>query len=566
MAANLRFLRGTYANLQNQGVVDGSIYITTDEPGLYVDYKAPNETEVKRHRVGDYRIFANLDALKQHYGTNKPSTTCLYYLSESNILACYDGTTFKQINSQKTLDDLLSSFSTLSRVSGDGVEVLHTIGASGGDSHSASFSMESLNPTGLKITSGANANPGAVKFRVKETNTTAVLGTANNKLTLTTTTTGTGADGSAINSSDSSSIKFAGDGLTVSTTTAGKNAVVTVKNNDKLVQTVQNGSFVVTLQRNGETDNTSSATFTPKVLYGKGTQATASLNTNSQFELDVYTSGQVDTLLNQKLTAVNAMRFKGSVASQSDLPAIADKVQIGDTYIVSAISTFQAVANGSTSVSAVSAMPGDLLIARGTEAAGSATEEGYITEGLQWIYVPSADDTMTLSAAANGENVIITSQQGAADAQTVIQFASDEMIDIGFSNKTATISHKKQTTKPTGTQDTTEQESTDAIEGIITGIAFDDWGHITGYTYRNVTVHNTYTKSIAQSVKSGAPTTMTLGGSSTVLTTLTDSDNQTLSAAMTIAADTNSAVAIKAANGTGTAGPTITIGMVWTDF
>lgn len=562
MAANLRFLRGTYANLQNQAIADGSIYITTDEPGLYVDYKAPNESEVKRHRVGDYRIFANLDALKAHYGSSKPSTTCLYYLSEQNILACYDGTNFKQINSQKTLDDLLGGFTSLGRVGTNGeIEIVHSIASDGGDSHSAQFSLESLDTDSLKITNDGTK----VKFRAKDTTSSATLGTSGNKITLTSATTGTDAAGAAVNDSSSTSVSFAGEGLTVTTTTAGADATITIENKDTLTSTVQNGKLVVTLNRNGETSNTSSASFEPKVLYGKGSQSTAALGASSQFELDVYTSGQVDQLLNQKLTAVNAMVFRGNVGSQDDLPKLSDNPRIGDTYIVSQAAAFDAVVNGGTTPTSVSAMPGDLLIARGTESAGSATAEGYITSNLQWIYVPSADDTITLTAVENSGKVVITSQQGAADADTVVQFATDDMLSIAFSNKTATISHKKQATKPAGTKDNAAQDTVDTIAGIVTGLTFDDWGHITGYTYRDVEIHNTRVESIQQSIRTHVAN-MTAGASAAVLTTLTDTDSETMTSAFSVAADANSAIAIKTAAGDAASGPVVTIGMVWTDF
>lgn len=559
MATNLRFLRGTYTNLVNQPVVDGSLYITTDEPGLYVDYKAPNEAEVKRHRVGDYRVFANLDALKAHYGASKPSTSCLYYLSDDNILACYDGTNFKQINSQKDLNQLLKSFTSAAKVTSGVIEIGHTIEAANGDSKTASFSVESLDTEALKITNDGTK----LKFRAKDTDTVAALSTTSNKITLTNTISGTDATGAAVNEESSTSVSFAGDGVAVTTTTAGKDSVITIKNNDTLEAAINDqGQFAITLNRNGDAGNSDSAVLTPQVQYGKGTTAIAKANTTGLFALDVYTSGQVDALISDRLAAANAMVFRGSVASQDGLPKLSDEPHIGDTYIVSENATFTAMKAGATAPSAISAMPGDLLIAQGTEGTG-----GTITEGLKWIYVPAADDTVTLTAQSNGNKVLITSKQGAADEKNVIQFASDDMLEWSFSDVTATISHKKQATKPQGTKDNTEQKTEDTITGIITGISYDDWGHVTGYTYRDVTVHNTRIESAAMQIKSGsAVADLTAEAQTTVGLVLTDTDGDAISAAMSFAAAEDTAIAIKTAAGNANSGPVVTIGMVWAEF
>ena len=559
MATNLRFLRGTYTNLTNQPVADGSIYITTDEPGLYVDYQAPNESEVKRHRVGDYRVFANLDALKAHYGTAKPSTSCLYYLSDDNILACYDGTNFKQINSQKDLSQLLKTFTSAAKVTGDVIEIGHTITSAKGDSKTATFSVESLDTDALKITNEGTK----LKFRAKDTDTVAALNTASNKITLTNTISGTSAAGTAINQASTSSVSFAGNGVSVTTTTAGKDSVITIENKDTLDAAVNaQGQFVITLNRNGASNNSDSAALTPQVQYGKGTTQIAKANTSGLFALDVYTSGQVDALISDRLAAANAMVFRGSVASQDGLPTVADGPHIGDTYIVSEIATFTAVKAGAAAPSAISAMPGDLLIAQGTEGAA-----GTITGDLKWIYVPAADDTVTLKAQSNGNKVLITSKQGVADEKNVIQFATDDMLELSFSDVTATISHKKQATKPKGTKDNTAQGTEDIITGIVTGLSYDDWGHITGYTYRDVTVHNTRIESAAMQIKSGTSVTnLTAGAQTTVGLVLTDTDNDAISAAMSLKAADNTAIAIKTAAGTADSGPVVTIGMVWAEF
>ena len=586
MATNLRFLRGTYANLLNQPKVDGSIYITTDEPGLYVDYG--ND----RLRIGDYRIFKNLTELQNHYTTTKPSTTCLYYLSDDNILACYDGTSFKQINSQKTLFDLLKSFSATVGTKDGKVQVVHSIGDGTTDTKSSQFFVTSNNTNALTVdVSGTDT----VALKVKNTDTVAKVNTANNKVTLTSTISGTDVNGAAVNTPTTSSVEFVGSGVDVATTTTGENAKITITNNDSLSSQVQkvsnNAKFITTLARNGDTNNTSSVSFTPIITYGNETKSAAVVDvdatdkTKVTFDLDVYTKSQIDLLINKKLTAVDAMRFKGKISAQSDLPALADNPRNGDTYIVSTSSSGVSLVvslDGGTTTQTVTAQSGDLLIALGDENQGTASGEGYITANLRWIYVPSADDSMSLTMSAVGsDGVRLQSQQGAAEASTVFQLLSDDILTIawdgGATKKAATFSHNKQftdstalTTAQDGTKVEVEQAKDSTITHLVTGLTFDAWGHVTGYTWRDVEVHNTRVTGVAHALKSGTVISAynkgTTDASTTVITTLStnDPDNPTLSAQFTLVADKDSAVAIKSANTSGN--PTVTIGMVWVDF
>ena len=592
MAANLRFLRGTYANLLNQPKVDGNIYITTDEPGLYVDYGT------NRLRIGDYRIFPSLDALKAHYRDAgvSPSTTCLYYLTNDNILACYDGTNFKQINSQKSLMDLIHSFSATVTTANDKVTVAHTISADATNTNtkSSAFTIESGNKNALKV-SGSN---GAITVTAKDTSTVAKINTsADNKVTLTSTLSGKDANGADITPvKTTSSVEFVGTGITVSST-EGETGKITITNNDKLSAQAQmsgnNAKLITTLRRNDDSNNTSSVSFTPIITYGNSAKSAATVaidatdKTKVTFDLDVYSKTQIDTLINKKLTAVNAMRFVNKVSSEDDLPELADKVRVGDTYIVSAGNagaSFTVSLDGSTTTQVITAQSGDLLIAAGKENEGTATSEGYITENLVWVYVPSADDTMTLTMSAVGsDGVLLQSQQGAAEASTVFQLLSDDILSIawdGASNKkSATFSHVKKfadssalTTAQTGSEDTSAADQTldGTVQHLVTGLTFDAWGHVTGYTWRDVTINNFRITEIQNSIQAGTVISDYAKGdadaSTSIVTTLSTNDttNPTMSSKFTIKADKNSAIAIKSDN---TAkNPSVTIGMVWVDF
>ena len=69
---------------------EGTFYITTDERAIYLDVDSST-----RIRIGDFQEFATLAELQAN--TN-PSTTALYYVTELNVLAKWDGTKYVQIN------------------------------------------------------------------------------------------------------------------------------------------------------------------------------------------------------------------------------------------------------------------------------------------------------------------------------------------------------------------------------------------------------------------------------------------------------------------------------------
>lgn len=97
------FKKGTLDNLPAAKTA-GTIYVTTDERAIYLDVDAST-----RIRLGDFQEFATLAALQAN--TNR-STTALYYITELNCLAKWDGTEFIQIN--------LDTGATSAEVVGDG--------------------------------------------------------------------------------------------------------------------------------------------------------------------------------------------------------------------------------------------------------------------------------------------------------------------------------------------------------------------------------------------------------------------------------------------------------------
>ena len=87
--ANVAFKKGLLAALPSTHA-EGTFYVTTDERAIYLDVDSST-----RIRLGDFQEFANLSALQANAN---PSTTALYYIADSNVLAKWNGTAYVQIN------------------------------------------------------------------------------------------------------------------------------------------------------------------------------------------------------------------------------------------------------------------------------------------------------------------------------------------------------------------------------------------------------------------------------------------------------------------------------------
>lgn len=95
--ALINFKKGLLASLPST-YAEGTFYVTTDERAIYLDV-----ADDKRIRLGDFQEFADLAALEANAN---PSTSALYYITDGNILAKWDGAKYVQINVQKTLAEL----------------------------------------------------------------------------------------------------------------------------------------------------------------------------------------------------------------------------------------------------------------------------------------------------------------------------------------------------------------------------------------------------------------------------------------------------------------------------
>lgn len=98
--ANLKFLKGNYASLGNATIAEGQILVTKDTRELFVDVDAST-----RIKIGDFTVIGTLAELEALDATKVP-TSRLYYVEDGNILARSNGTTWIQVNKQKSAEEL----------------------------------------------------------------------------------------------------------------------------------------------------------------------------------------------------------------------------------------------------------------------------------------------------------------------------------------------------------------------------------------------------------------------------------------------------------------------------
>lgn len=136
--AKIAFKKGLLANLP-AAKTEGTFYVTTDERAIYLDVSADS-----RIRLGDFQEFATAAALQANVN---PSTSALYYVSDINCLAKWDGTKYVQINRD-------TGYDTIS-VSGDGDIVTNIV-------------EDNVNPRKLNITKGKKIGTIPTSIEVKD--------------------------------------------------------------------------------------------------------------------------------------------------------------------------------------------------------------------------------------------------------------------------------------------------------------------------------------------------------------------------------------------------------------
>ena len=543
--AKLRFLRGLEANLPT-AMTDGYVYVTTDTRAMYVDYKNADGA-LARIRIGDVLTVANIAALPTI--ANAKDGVLYYCLAENILCTPYgsgSGRDWKQINKQKTLSETIGTMTFTAAAATDGANMTIKM-TSGGETKDASLGVAGgtnvkVGVTDGKVTVGAKDTivTGAIAVGAREAGGAAI--------TLTNTTGGTAADGTALSGTTAGgTIGIVGTGAKVSQS----DNVITVNGKVTVANTfAADGAFTTKITHADNTTATSTAV-TPKVKYGANGDQEAMFNSGTA-TLNIYSKNEVDTAIDAKLKAANAMTFKGTMgatgATVKQLPASAS---LGDTYIVIDNGSYSYKAVGATSATSQSCRIGDMFIA----GPGEEDTNGLLRT-LVWTYVPAGNDDLPIASATATTSSIIFKSTLSNETSTVGTVAVGDGMKATAAGTTFTIAHGDVTTAAptTGTAVAQTPGAAKTTYTAITGVTIEN-GHVTGYETKELTVVDTASASASLTAAAVAD------GGATVTLNVKDTANNSKGNAITVKASGNSAAYVSAG-----ANNTIVIDTVWGTF
>lgn len=543
--AKLRFLRGLEANLP-AAMTDGYVYVTTDTRAMYVDYKG-TDGALARIRIGDVLTVANVAALPI---IANAKDGVLYYCLAENILCTPYGVgaarDWKQINKQKTLSETIGTMSFTAAAATDGANMTIKM-TSGGETKDASLGVAS--GTNVKV----GVTDGKVTIGAKDTTVTGAISVGAREaggaaITLTNTTGGTAADGTALSgSATGGTIGIVGTGAKVSQA----DNVITVNGKVTVANAfAADGGFTTKITHADNTTATSTVV-TPKVKYGADGAKEAVFKSGTA-TLDIYSKNEVDTAIDAKLKAANAMTFKGTMgATGATVKQLPTTASLGDTYIVIDKGSYSYKAVGATAATSQSCRIGDMFIA----GPGDEGTDGLL-KTLVWTYVPAGDDDLPIaSATATTSNIIFKSTLG-NQTSAVGTVAVGDGMKATAAGTTFTIAHGDVTTDAPTTGEAVAQTpgAAKTTYTAITGVTIEN-GHVTGYETTELTVVDTALASASLTAAAVA------NGGATVTLNVKDTANNSKGNAITVKASGNSAAYVSAG-----ANNTIVIDTVWGTF
>lgn len=499
MAANdkVMFKLGSQSSideiLKQKGVAGsyqvGAFYLTNDSDRLYV-----GQADGLKLLNRSVRVVTTVSEMEQITPKHKDD---FVYISDKNILAVYNGTSWTQIN-----PDTLSYVTDLTDVIGsevNGASITTTLTQT-----TAKDAQKTITGTKVKI-AGVN---GAKVEGDTDTNTINITGdtytlsssidtdtsdakikTANIKLT------------SALGQATSNvKVKAASQNVSIAAIDGGfsiDTADTKLKDVALVGSTDGSGKVTVTVSDTAKTEKSS----TVKLGYQVGgvTKKFVGIGTDDGLvNLDVYTTKEVD----DKFKTLNPMRYIGTVGTSGiytldsgnnyrvinrTSPSTLIDISSGDMFLVAGEVTYATGKKAST---------GDLLIASGTENNNGILEP----ENIVWNWVPSGDDSKTDTtytfegdATQNSWRVL---QSGTAEVGK-IQLKAGTSVDISSKvaddNKTliSTVGHADVTCeKPANVTKTLS--STEKTFDAVKNIEVNAQGHVTKLETETVTT-NVYT-------------------------------------------------------------------------
>lgn len=538
----LRFLSGLSTNLSKVDITNGNVYVTTDEHIMYADLGG------KRLRLSDI-VMVNTTADLPTYPPEERKTA-LYYVRKDNILCCYNATEnnsqWVQINAAPVLENIIANSETVYSevVDGEKAKAKLSLYDKNGTDVTDGFSL--IIASGNTATTNVNADSNGIAITSADTITSNSLGAtvASNVATITLgeIKSGYNADGTAKTASTTNHTLKLNNGGGVAITATGTNQI----NLNVAPQSItnafdNNGAFKTTIQL-ADGEEVASTGITPIIKYGYGAaKATAQFVNGTATLADLYTKTEVDAAITAQLKTANAMTFVGAVGGTTNLPVANSGVAVGDTYIVS---TAGDIKNTSGALVQADAKVGDLFIATGTET------DGKITAALEWKYVPAGNDDLYQYTAAISDSEFTLVQSFASEESDVGSIAVGSGLTGSASGTTLTIAHPTKTVQAkTSTANLTTAGTTQTFSAI-SGVTYDEYGHVTAITTGTYSVANHTLSSIAYSASAASNT-------ATVKTVVAQQSGE----------EVEGSFSVKSNNLTVTAsGSAVTIDLVWGEF
>lgn len=487
---NVLFKRGLQAELANVTTVDnGAFYLTTDTHKLYYGYND------KLNLLDSVIVVENLPST-----SDKIEVGYFYYATATNVLAIYDGTSWTQVNPDSKL--VITGFTTGVKLDSNTATVTHTL--TGKDEKGAdvlniapTFSIKgedgiTVAIDGTTITlkgtvpeytlsTPASEDGAAIKLNLDgaEDSAVAITGTGAAKVSATENAIVIGAKNTEV-----TGVEFAagasGEGIDLAITNKTTNADGTTE------ETIIKNNFDIGVFYSPSYDNEGNKTYNNSANIIDGI-----------INLDVYNVDQINALIYQLQTKMNAMEFRGAVANLEELnnkTTDIDQLQVGDTF----------KASGNFTLKGVEVKTGDLLIVEDFEY-GNDTETGNNVAIIEWAVIPSGDDavlTYDLGLDANGKITLNENGSEKSALSIIDEEGNPVQIKIDTANKTVTVVHATKTQEADGEAEAITQTSGASQEfTIVADVEADEYGHLNKLTTQKITVVDTKVTGVTEEVE-----------------------------------------------------------------
>ena len=530
--ANVLFKRGLQANLpaqanqSNANVVDGALYFTTDTKRLFLG-QGTTMLPIAEGITTVSTVTQLPTSASGHAGE-------FYYVSEGNILAYSDGSSWLQVNSSSQVASAALAATatnitmTITSNRGDGTQELTTTATMpvfGGSNVTLSASSNGLvisaQDTLYDLATATSSTTNAVDIALTETGTS----TSTDLVTV------KGTNGIVVEREAGGAIK-----LSVNTGSIGAISSFTMGTGNGISGT---GSSTVGFYSKLEDTATHdwAPTIDPQITYGKDANNTVHF-LGGVATLSVYTKTEVDNAITSLERTMDAMTYMGTVSTASAVTTATH--HNGDVY----------KSTGTFSLDGQAVEPGYLIIVRGAET------DGVITGTVSYDVVAgdATDHTYTGSAITHGLSILGTVEDKSIGSLALAEGTGIDLSDSGSgAAKIVTVSLEAVTVS-TATGTAVSQGATDTVTfNVVSAVSTDSFGRVSSVESTTITLAQNDLRTFTSGV---------VTNSNVAVVTLTTEmlSNTERAAGFSIGTSSSSALAITSS------GTAINVDLVWEEF